>query len=375
MTAFFPLAQADWQHTRVKVFFRHLPLEVRNKITAQLTAHNEAQEFVAARTRIRVDQQAEHESLAREVWKREGEMEIAKNQGLWRDEDQFDLDELKARLERVKDQLGMGKPDPKFVKPPKTDLMRSREFQSLETPLIGDWIQRRVEVSTARFAYAPANPKGWTPEKAELAIDDLIVKERFAVARMKTTKADAIAAARAAVDEMARQGAPNLRDVVRTAGDVEWPKDVFFTADLGRSLEAQYGVAFQCWLNPDAVKARLTAEINASFGSEAGISESDRRKRLAEIDARWLDLQRILEACWDRDEAAGKPVERRALHPLAMLVIEPTESAPAKEPVYGDPTGIPFDPVLGRTPGAPFKTLADQNLLPQEFRTPAATEE
>lgn len=319
---FLPLAQIDWNSPRAKNFFINLPPEARAKITSHLERHDEADRLHAAKTVARTEDVREFALLKSKIAQEEN---IKKAFGeKWSPESQFDLDEMKARIERLEAKLRYEPPAPTD----KSKINREREFQGLNTPDFNDW--QKSFPPNARFAYTPASAKGWTLDKIRAAIDDLI-KQRRAIVLLPATLEDAIAAAHASVDKAALQGAPDLGDTVRSGAEVEWPADTFFVKDLSASIQTQYGTSFQCWLNPDAVKKRLETEVRAKFAGRNGISKTERREKLADFDARWLGLQYIEEAVCDAMDAAGKPVARRLLNPLAMLQISRTEDAPERE--------------------------------------------
>lgn len=327
---FYPLADVDWNAPRAATLFRNLPVEVRDKIIAHREREEEREEASITRSRIHSDQTTEYARLKSEVSRQEN---LKKSFGeMWTAENQFDLDADIAKVERLAAKLHITPLAPTD----KSKINRAREFQSLNTPAFEDWF-RKISPATARFKYAPASTKGWTVDKIRAAIDDEI-NGRRAVVLLPATLEDAIAAANASVDRMASQGAPDLRDTIRSASDVEWPKDTFFVKDLSASIETQYGTSFLCWLDPDAVKKKLAAEIRTKFNGTVGISAKDRRDKLAVIDAKWLELQRIEEAVCDAVEAKGQTVDRRILHPLAMMQVEQIQDAPANEIVRPDVT-------------------------------------
>jgi hypothetical protein len=106
-------------------------------------------------------------------------------------------------------------------------------------------------------------------------------------------------------------------------GHVRWPvqAEIF---EGGRHGEFELGIRFLCWLAPEAIIERGTAELKKLYGGKAGVSAEERARIVADLEAEILVEERREEACVRLCERSGLNVYRRPLaNPLAVLGIAP----------------------------------------------------
>jgi hypothetical protein len=115
----------------------------------------------------------------------------------------------------------------------------------------------------------------------------------------------------------AERGRPNVDLVINGTGDglVHWA-----TNYLGRELFHE----FACWQDPDRMTAALHQEIDRRMeGRAAGISDTDKADKLAQLSRDMLLVERTEETLIELAFATGIIIARRAdANPLAVLGIE-----------------------------------------------------
>jgi hypothetical protein len=139
------------------------------------------------------------------------------------------------------------------------------------------------------------------------------------------------AAVVAEVNKLAKEGTPTFSF---DGGKVKinWP-DVQLYGPPNQGLAAPSGSASKefCWLFPDKVIAKLSAEAEARGGD---LSAAERRERIAQLEVRLAELEHEDESLVEQAIAAGVEVHRRtAASAYALLGIElnPAPKAVAAE--------------------------------------------
>ncbi|MET4021469.1 hypothetical protein [Bradyrhizobium sp. S3.2.12] len=107
-----------------------------------------------------------------------------------------------------------------------------------------------------------------------------------------------------------------------TQGRVRFPsREVVL--DGGNREEVDEGVRFLCWLFPDQIIKKATAELEAAYKDKKPLSLAERTRVIAELESKKLDAERREEAIIRSIEDAGGIQWRRPLaNMLAVLGIE-----------------------------------------------------
>jgi hypothetical protein len=198
--------------------------------------------------------------------------------------------------------------------------------------------------SRGKFVAAPVEAKlqkGQTPPEAltaSRANREALVRKRIETSKEPLPIEDVLARLRADVNRNSQ--APDFGPITKVKpqhrehalaanrrpdaqGHVAWPthEEIF---EGGRRGELELGIRFACWLFPDAIIERGTAELKKLYGGKKGLSIADRARLLAEIEGEILMEERREEAFVRMCEDAGFSVYRRPLaNPLAVLGIKP----------------------------------------------------
>lgn len=144
------------------------------------------------------------------------------------------------------------------------------------------------------------------------------------------------------VAAIASRGEPDLETFLHT-GDtthIRLPeRDAIFGAVMSMAAGVGQGsasgrlpdaIALLAWLDPERFTDRLHAALDELTDGEAGITEEERHRRLADLDARVLAVQHIEEAATVVALAAGHTCTRRPdLDPRAFLELADDMPAPA----------------------------------------------
>ncbi len=206
----------------------------------------------------------------------------------------------------------------------------------------------------ARFESMPATVPRIKPDALPKALvesrqaQDAIIDKLRKVKSLPLDIETMVAEMRREVDRTASTGQPDLSGLARPRdkthrGRIGWPVAHTHSFDLTKATSSQLGISFACWLFPDQVKARLEEELRAKYG-KGGLSADARATKLAELEANLLEAQRVHARLCAMADDAGVPCERGLLHPLALLEIERTASAPKpgrKTPKPKDTVGQP----------------------------------
>jgi hypothetical protein len=219
-------------------------------------------------------------------------------------------------------------------------LRNEKPTPTLPADTLGDFLLE----SRGKFAAVPVEAKlqkGQTPLEAleaSRANRDALVRRRAETSKEPLLFEDAFAQLKANVNANAQ--APDFSPITKmkaqhsefalaanrrpdAQGNIEWPmqEEVF---EGGRRGEMELGIRFACWLFPDAIIERGTAELKKLYVGKKGISVADRTRLLAEINDEILTEERREEAFVRMCEGANIPVFRRPLaNPLAVLGIKP----------------------------------------------------
>jgi hypothetical protein len=176
-------------------------------------------------------------------------------------------------------------------------------------------------------------------EATDLAIDSARAEiEKLQSARRSVLRAvppvEALyAAASARVQELADRGRPSV-SVDRGQMRIRFPTDSAF--GTGSAKEA---VAFMAWLHPEIVEAKLRQQIDAMRANDLRLSipvmpMAERDRRLADLDARILELERQEEYLITMGEDFNLFVPRREdCNPLAILCLTMEKKQPARREV------------------------------------------
>lgn len=88
-----------------------------------------------------------------------------------------------------------------------------------------------------------------------------------------------------------------------------------------------------CLLVPDAIREMIAQRLDAALDGQQTMSAEDRERRLADIEAELLQLERDEETIVERLEADGVPTARRAdADPRAVLGLDQPPKRPAPPP-------------------------------------------
>jgi hypothetical protein len=248
------------------------------------------------------------------------------------DEKQFEL--LQRQLERAKAKRKSFEPQPEPRLTPE-ERRRENAREELNGANPAEFIAGLGPL--AQFIPAPAElPSGDLTKAAEKVTAKLdAVLEKFLTNREdKVDKATALAKARTAHAAMLVSGAPKVKTVIyrtrgfnkrRSVGEVEWPTQTAFSADLNKSITRELGIAFVCWLFPKESLARLEDEIHRLYDGEDdhGVSPNERDAIEDKLRAEWLALQRVQVRIAEELRA---PIPE--VHALAYFEVE---RAPSRE--------------------------------------------
>lgn len=117
--------------------------------------------------------------------------------------------------------------------------------------------------------------------------------ERVQVKRAPLSRQEIEAKVREKIATIAKAGKPHFRGL---AGEAQF--DVFYNATPNP-------LVFMAWLDPEALVKRLLADLPPA--QEGAMSASGKRKTLADIDARKLELERLEEALVRATGAERRP--------------------------------------------------------------------
>lgn len=134
---------------------------------------------------------------------------------------------------------------------------------------------------------------------------------------------------------IAERGEPAVGGLIEFGSEITFPTAMHRTVAQGEQLayvgmELPDAMAFQFWLNKDAIIKKLEAAIDAESDDKAALSGEDRAKRIATITADMLANERDECALVWLAQEQGLPVEHRVdIDPLALLGV----SEVGREPV------------------------------------------
>ena len=160
----------------------------------------------------------------------------------------------------------------------------------------------------------------------------------------RATADDAKRRADADIDRLAKLGKPEISGIfsgysILATGEIHhnespeiaWSSETIHTME-GDQVPATRVAAFLAWLDPDALKRRVHADIDAQADDENAVPAKDRPALVKKLEAAILDLQRAEESAYRMIEAQGHVVERPPEWPIpVMLQIEPN-TAPVEKP-------------------------------------------
>ena len=153
---------------------------------------------------------------------------------------------------------------------------------------------------------------------------------------------------RAQVEALAARGEPDVSLLTERGGDIVWPavqtRSEVFNAQAGAVAFAETpdALALTCWLNKDAMIAKLDGLIMAEADDAAALTDTDRQLRTAEVMGDLLACERDEAALTWRAVAEELPVWFRAdISPLAVLGVRlvtntPNGSPPTTSPLVWD---------------------------------------
>jgi hypothetical protein len=178
------------------------------------------------------------------------------------------------------------------------------------------WVQLRLRPGEVLKTVMVATKleKGQTPAEAigALRVQMLGLSQDLAKVRHAPLPiTDQVAAAERYVAQRGAVNGPRI-NVVRDQLQLQWPDDVIASkTDL---------IGMLCWLAPTSVIAALKREIETQPASANALPAADRDRRVQELEARLLDLERRESALLDKAEGAVLP--RFDMDPRAYLQIE-----------------------------------------------------
>jgi hypothetical protein len=143
------------------------------------------------------------------------------------------------------------------------------------------------------------------------------------------------------VDKIAAKGAPDIRGLFRLSkphaavraqqGDIAWPQQY-----IG-SESHDNGFAYTVWLFRDQIVERLRKDV-AALARPNALSIPEREQKIAALNLRLLDAERLEEATFLLAAKEDPSLQRRKVDMRALLQIEeiPAEAKPKKsEPEFG----------------------------------------
>lgn len=156
-------------------------------------------------------------------------------------------------------------------------------------------------------AAEPKVPEGATLESIRSKIGQTDIEAERVRAAPRDRKS-LIEALRHEIDEIAEKGAPKI-DARRRDGQPARLANNLMIANTGTgSLIGDAGASFFVWLLRDQIVARLTELVTDAPGALTG---AQRDKRLSELAAEKLHLERVEECLVEQAEAEGRKVQRR----------------------------------------------------------------
>lgn len=107
------------------------------------------------------------------------------------------------------------------------------------------------------------------------------------------------------VNSLADRGKPDVTQVARLGGQVEWP-----TSLLGTRYEAD-AHALLAWLHRDTLLAKLEQEVLEAADDANAIAPADRKPKIKKIEAQILDIERDEVSFIDQAAAQGMVISPR----------------------------------------------------------------
>jgi hypothetical protein len=178
------------------------------------------------------------------------------------------------------------------------------------------------EPATGRRHRSCVSRIGWYVSTRTISLQS----ELFDVKNAPPSKEEIKAAIEAEVDQLARQGAPQL-SVDGGKVSIIWPDVSQFSQNPGGVPVPPNGGASKllCWLFRETMVKYFEQSIDQI---EGGISQDERRSRIAELEAKILDLEHQEESLVVEALNQGHEVHRRPnASPYALLGIEPLPPA------------------------------------------------
>lgn len=154
---------------------------------------------------------------------------------------------------------------------------------------------------------------------------------RGAVEKAPRSVAEAVEQVKAHVARLRETGAPDVKYLLRPGGgvsDIRWPEtNSYHRKDGGGTARTRVPdvPAILAWLYGKDLEAALVAEIEAAAGSQATetLTDAERARLLAELDAEILQAERIEESMIRAAAVEGLEILRRPdADPRAVLSVE-----------------------------------------------------
>jgi hypothetical protein len=184
---------------------------------------------------------------------------------------------------------------------------------------------------------APVQLKG--KESLADAVERLRTERAKLAAQLHTVKsapipsADSKRKARAAIDDLAKRGTPDIRALIEWGGPITWPL-VDKRAQLSGFVQAEgepalYGQAIGeavdvpallAWTLKPALTAALDAEVDRHSDDAAALTDAERAKRTAALLAQILECEH--QECWLIEQSEGRLEYRPDCDPRAVLSID-----------------------------------------------------
>lgn len=197
------------------------------------------------------------------------------------------------------------------------------------TEAILDWL---AEHSSAKFVMAPTSPAKLA--KGAHLLDALgqnresqasLQSQLVAVQNARRTVAEAKAAVRHEVSQIAERGRPDVASVF-IGGEVAWPNETLTAHGYGEGAAVVSGTvrdafAVALWANEAAVLRLLDAEIERLGDDATALTREAQAERATHHERTLVDLQRVEEHLIERLVADGVPVRRLCTDPAILLGI------------------------------------------------------
>lgn len=179
-----------------------------------------------------------------------------------------------------------------------------------------------LPAAAIRIAAVPEVPRGATVESIRADIERIDEETRHAE-QAPRPRAEVIKAIEASVDAMAQRGRPKIR-MRDQQGDPARLAEMLVVFQMGESVSARSAFDLIVWIMRDEIVERVSALVPPD--GKNTLTDKQRDRKLADLAAHKLELERIEESLIESAEAEGRTIPRRpGADPRAILGIEVRE--------------------------------------------------